>query len=89
MTLIDDLRQRHLTAWTRALREMKPADVENIQNLPEIEFDDVTVKAAIKAGWFEHATDPTLVDDMKAGEVNKLSGEVWKAFNEARRIDPN
>jgi hypothetical protein len=89
MKLTDDLRQRHLTAWTRALREFKPADVENIQNLPEIEFDDVSVKAAIKAGWFEDATDPATVDDMKAGEVNKLSGAIWKAFNAARRIDPN
>lgn len=89
MEIISDLKQRHLSGWTAALRELKPADIDKITNLPEVEFDGVTVKAAIKAGWVEGVTDPAVVDDMRGGDVAKLSNKIWKAFNEARHIDPN
>lgn len=88
MELNTDLRQRHLSGWTKAIRALKPDDVEVITELPEIEFDDVTVKAAVMAGWFVDVDDPDIVDDMKGGEVSRLSTDIWKAFNEARRIDP-
>ena len=89
MKIISDLKQRHLVAWTKEIRKQKPDDVENITQLPEIEFDDIGVKAAIVAGWFDGVNDPDVVDEMKGGEVSKLSAEVWKAFREARQIDPN
>ena len=89
MEIITDLRQRHLVAWTKEIRSLKPDEVENITQLPEIEFDDIGVKAAISAGWFVGMTDPSIVDDMKGGEVSKLSLSVWTAFREAKAIDPN
>ena len=89
MEIISDLRQRHLAGWTKAMRELKPPEMENTTDLPEVEFQGVSVKAAITAGWFDGVTDAGIVDDMKGGEVKKLSAEVWAAFREARRIDPN
>ena len=89
MEMITDLRQKHLAGWTKALRELKPDDMKAITELPEVEFDGVTVKAAIMAGWFADIEKPEAVDDMKASAISKLSGEIWKAFNEARKPDPN
>ena len=89
MKVISDLRQKHLAGWTKALRELKPENVGVVTELPEVEFDGVTVKAAIVAGWVEGVDDPTVVDDMKGGEVSKFAAEVWKSFKEARQIDPN
>lgn len=89
MEMITDLRQKHLAGWTKALRDLKPEDVDAITELPEVEFDGVTVKAAIVAGWFIGVDDPEIVGDMKGGDINKLAGEIWKAFNDSRRIDPN
>jgi hypothetical protein len=89
MEMITDLRQRHLSAWTREIRNLKPEEMKSVAELPEVEFDEVTVKAAIKAGWFSDVDNPDKVDDMRGGDVNKLASEIWKAFNAARRIDPN
>ena len=89
MEMISDLRQKHLAGWTKALRELKPDDMKAITELPEVEFDGVTVKAAIMAGWFVDVDKPEAVDDMRGGDIHKLANEIWKAFNEARRIDPN
>lgn len=88
MKMVSDLRQKHLAGWTKALREIKPPDVETITRLPEVEFEGASVKAAIMAGWFD-VDDPDIVDDMKGGECAKLSKTIWEAFREARRIDPN
>lgn len=90
MRIIPDLRQRHLSAWTRALRELKPDGVEDVKQLPLVEFDDVTVRAAIAAGWIEGVSDPDAVGDMYGHEVDALSTEIWQRFNDARRPpDPN
>ena len=89
MKMITDFRQRHLSAWTRSIRELKPKDIDAITELPDIEFSEITVKAAVMAGWFSDVSDPGVVDDMRSPEVTKLAGEVWKAFNEARKPDPN
>lgn len=89
MEMITDLRQKHLAGWTKALRDLKPESMKVITELPEVEFDGVTVKAAIMAGWFVDVDKPEVVDDMKGGDINKLSGEIWQAFNEARKPDPN
>lgn len=89
MKMISDFRQRHLSAWTRGIRELKPKDIDAITELPDIEFNEVSVKAAISAGWFSDVSDPDIVDDMRYPEVEKAAGEVWKAFNEARKPDPN
>lgn len=89
MKLIGDLRQRHLSSWTKALRELKPADIDKITDLPEIEFDEASVKAAVMAGWFSDETDPESVGDLKNPEVSQLAADVWKAFNKARQPDPN
>ena len=89
MEIIADLRQRHLAGWTKALRELKPPEMGNITDLPEVEFEGVSVMAAIKAGWFDGVSDAGIVDDMRGGEVKKLSEAVWAAFREARQIDPN
>ena len=89
MQIIADLRQRHLAGWTKALREFKPEDLERATQLPQVEYDGFSVKAAIKSGWFDGVTDIGIVDDMKGGEVNKLANEIFEAFQKARQIDPN
>lgn len=89
MVIRDDLRQKHLEAWTRALREFKPDDVDQVANLPEVELDGVTVRSAIRAGWIADVDDPDVVGDMRGGDIARLSADIWKAFNEARRVDPN
>lgn len=89
MELVSDLRQKHLSGWTKAIRALKPPEVDNIVNLPDAEFHEVGIKAAIKAGWVVGVTDAAIVDEMKYPEVVKLSAAVWEAFNKARQIDPN
>lgn len=89
MEMIKDLRQKHLSGWTKALRELKPAEIESVRQLPDVEFEGISVQAAIKAGWFVDVSKPEIVDDMKSGEVSALSKAVWQAYKDARQIDPN
>ena len=87
----DEFRQKHISGWTRALRQLKPDDISDERELPLPEYYETAVKAAVKAGWFEDADDPTTVEDMRPGEVNKLGRQVWNLFQEFQNAgaDPN
>ena len=89
MELRSDLRQRHIEGWTAALRALKPDDVEQIARLPNAEFYGVSVRAAIRAGWFGDDADEDAVGDMLPAEVAELSAQVWEAFEDATNVDPN
>ena len=89
MEIRDDLRQRHIEGWTAALRALKPEDTEAVHRLPLAEFYGVSVRAAIRAGWFGDDADPDDVGDMMPRDVQELSEQVWAAFEEATTVAPN
>jgi hypothetical protein len=89
MKLIDELKQGHMAKWTRAIRELKPADVEALTALPHAEYYEVAIKAAVKAGWFANGTKEADVDNLLPDEARILSDEIWSRYRATYMPDPN
>lgn len=85
----DELKQRHVVAFTRAVREMKPGEVSNIIHLPLPEYYDVTLKAAVKAGWFGDSLTVQAVDEMRPAETREPALAVWDLYEAVTAVDPN
>lgn len=90
---IRELKQRHLEAWTAALRAERPADIDKLSDLPLVEYYGVAVRAAVKADWYVGDDAPEnpaeFVGDLTYQETRRLGREAWQAFDEATKIDPN
>ena len=82
------LKNKHLSAFTRAIRALKPADIENVAQLPDAEFYDVACHAALQAGWLNGMTAEA-VEELSYAEAAALATEIWQAWQEARAVDPN
>lgn len=77
-----DLRQRDIDAFFPLLRGVSAAD------LSAPEYAGQIVRAAAKVGMIPGLT-PESVDDMKPGEVVKLSKQINEAVAEALTIPPD
>ena len=92
MKLKAELKQRELQAWTAAIRDEKPEDVTAVGSLPLPEFYGVTVRAAIRAGWFDgvDSKDAASVEgDLTYRECKKHADAIWKLYNSLTADDPN
>lgn len=83
MKLIDDLRQRHLEEWEKHFHELR-GDDKGVSR-----YYGAVVRAALAAGWFTDAPEPSAVDEMKPAEVRKLAKRVDDAYVGATTLDPN
>jgi len=92
-TFITDLRQRHLEKWLTEMEGERPDIIENVKTIPDIVFNGVAIRSAIKAGWFGDVLVAgeveTLVGDLSFAEAKRLGNEVWSAYKAATTIDPN
>lgn len=91
---LQPLKQRHLEAYTRALRGMKPEGIDSVLRLPQVEVNGLAVRAALEAGWFvgDDIPDNPLewVGDQSFATIEKHASAVWEAWAEATNInDPN
>ena len=89
MEIITDLRQRHLAAWSRSIRELKPDGFDKIKDVLDDEFYLMTTTAAIRAGLVLDVDDESLAGELTRAESIKLTEAAWKAVSDARSIDPN
>lgn len=85
--IISDLRQRHLEGYTRAIRDFRPPnwDGDDITNLPLPEYCGISVRAAVKAGWFGDSVTPDDVGELTGHETITLAGDILDAYNAANR----
>lgn len=83
------LKNKHLSRWVRELRERKPDDVDNIGQLPDVMFYEISIDAALAAGWFGPDVTQEQVDELTYAEAQALSGVIWEAHGKARGVDPN
>lgn len=82
MEIKRDLRQRDIDAYFPLLREIPVAE------LSAPEYAGQIVRAAAKVGMIPGLT-PEQVDDMKPGEVVRLSKKINEAVAEALTIPPD
>lgn len=89
--LIVELKARHLAAFTRHMREMRPDEFESVLEMPDDEAWLVTNTSAALAGWFkDHPPDDVeWVGDLTHAESEALALAVYEARAKAREIDPN
>lgn len=85
-TISTDLRQRHIEAYTRAIRDFQPENWHgnDIASLPLPEYCGISVRAAAKAGWFGPDITPDDVGDLMGYETVKLAGDILDAYNAAQ-----
>jgi len=85
---IVELKNKHVAAWQRAIKAAKPGDVENIAQLPNAWFYEITIRAAYDAGWFADATEQQL-EELTFKQSEKLATEVLQAYSATQAVDPN
>jgi len=85
---IVELKNRHIAAWQREIRAMKPGDVNNIAQLPAAWFYEITIQAAFNAGWMVEVTQEQ-VSDLTFKESEKWATELLAAYNATQDVDPN
>ena len=85
---IVELKNKHVAAWQREIKAARPGDVENIAQLPNAWFYDITIRAAFKAGWMPDATEDQ-IDDLTFKQAEKLATELLQAYSATQAVDPN
>lgn len=86
LKVLDDLRYRHISDFPKALRALKPPDVETAMDMSPDEFHGVCILAAARAGWFGDVDAEAVEEalwDATGADVKALADEVWAAKREA------
>lgn len=90
LKVLDDLRYRHISDFPKALRALKPPDVESAMEVSPDEFHGLCIRAAARAGWFGDVDEEAVAAalwDARGAEVKALADDVWAAKRAAMPPD--
>lgn len=84
MAELIELKQKHMEAYARNIRALKPSDVGSVFDLSGIEYRGILVRAAIQAGWFEDVDPDTDVGEMTHKATEDLYADIVAATTAAQ-----
>lgn len=88
LTIKADLRQKHLVGLLREMRNLRPKEWADDEDMPAYLYQDLLVRAAAASGWFEEPV-PDIDELPVPNNIPEVATEVFNLYKEALNPDPN